>query len=111
MNSLHIIQGAASLAPPSPILAENLALKGQLAKVENAQQAFAIFGRHVLTWRSDSRLILSALKKNPSIIDLEVEIVCKEVGGNLLKVADQLADNRAAPGRAMPIQPVLVALN
>lgn len=83
-------------------LAENLALKGQLAKVDNARQAFEIFGRHVLTWRSDSRLILSTIRKNPGIIDLEVEKVCREVGGHLLKVADQLADNRAAPGRTQP---------
>lgn len=89
------------------MLAENLALKGQLAKVENATEAFSIFGRHVLTWRSDSRLILSTLKKHPRIIDLEIEKVCKEVGGNLLKVADQLADNRAQP----VTRPALVALN
>lgn len=84
------------------LIAELQAAKGQLAQVGNARLAFEIFGRHVLTWRSDSRLILSTLKKNPGIIDLEVEKVCKEVGGNLLKVADQLADNRAAPGKAVP---------
>lgn len=85
-------------------LAENLALKGQLAKVENATEAFSIFGRHVLTWRSDAKLTLSILRKNPQIIDMEVEKCCKEVGQNLLKVADQLADNRAAPGRATVTQ-------